>query len=133
MIIGLVLVLGTLSLSAQTKNKKYDLFYLQQNQIYGPIAFPTGTFMRNDSLFIEVNALVNVIVIHNEDSTWKSLLLKPFREKGPDKGEGPLKRVTIKPSGEIKQEIIKEPKINTQDHNGKAPTVQNTEYKTNFI
>lgn len=81
-ILGLALSLITMSLSAQVLNKKYDLFYLDGTDKTKPqSAYYIGAFLRNDTIFITPGAIVNVVTIQNEDSTWKSILLKPFREK----------------------------------------------------
>lgn len=75
-LMGFALSLITMSLSAQQLNKKYDLFYLDKHSY----AYYIGAYLRNDTIFITPGAIINVISIQNEDSTWRSILLKPYRE-----------------------------------------------------
>ena len=111
-ILGLALILSTLGLSAQKKDQKYDLYLIQQNKIGGPTVFLSGTFIRNDTLFLETGALSNVISIHSEDSSWNSIFIYPYRKLKanpiPPSGPGLLPHGTLRGSGtQTKGEVLK--------------------------
>lgn len=63
---------------AQKLNKLYDLYYIDNN---GKTLFTTGVGFRNDTLFIDLSAPINVVAVRKEgDTTYATILLRPFRE-----------------------------------------------------
>lgn len=81
LVLALSILIGVQLTQAQGKNQTYHLFY-SNNKL--TVIFPTGMYFRNDTLYIDLKAGVNVIAVQNEgDSIRRTLLLKDMREKGP--------------------------------------------------
>lgn len=75
------MVLASLQSFSQVKSKVYNLYYFNDK---GSNIYQTGIWFRNDTLFVELNALVNVVNIRRvQDSTIQSFPLGPIRDPQP--------------------------------------------------
>jgi len=99
LVLVLSLLIGAHLSQAQFRNKVYPLYYT--NDKFTQV-FPTGLYFRNDTLFIDLSALANVLAIQNEgDSVRRIINLVTYREKTSvlmNKMDTPkTKNITISP------------------------------------